>query len=132
MNFILEQLSVFLATMVMGCLMGVIFDAYRVYFHFVKVKRLVTYLGDFLLWVFLALLTFALLLFCNWGEIRGYIFLGLALGLSLYLKYLNRPVLFFWHRFYQIYFQVRRRLSRLSTGLEQRLFKTLGRIRKDR
>ena len=135
MNFVQEQMYTFLAALGIGFIIGVILDAYLVYFQLVKVKKLVLCLVDFLLWVLLAVLTFALLLLCNWGDIRGYVFLGLALGLGLYLKYLNKPVLFFWYHFYQVCFRIKRRCVRVAAfprQLSQKIVRVLKKVDRHR
>ncbi|WP_194174813.1 spore cortex biosynthesis protein YabQ [Desulfofundulus thermobenzoicus] len=86
-----EQLNSFLFTLLIGLMSGFAYDLYRVFREMVRPRRWGTYLGDFLIWVFLLVATFAALLVINYGEVRFYVLLGLALGAAIYLTLFSGP-----------------------------------------
>lgn len=88
------QAATFLTTLVIGALLSVIFDFYRVLRGIFKPRSIVTYLFDLLYWLLAIFLTFSGLLVSNWGELRFYIFIGLAGGAILYFRLFSRYVVF--------------------------------------
>ncbi len=84
------QLYIFLTSIYGGLVAGFFYDLYRVNRYYFKPKHLVTQIEDFLFWVGISLLFFYILHRSNWGEIRGYVFLGFFLGGFVYLKLLTK------------------------------------------
>lgn len=87
------QTLVLLATCGSGLVLGVLLDAYRLLTKRLRRRRRLVAVLDFLLWVGLAAALFALLFFLNAAEVHFYVFLGLALGLLFYYRFLGRRVL---------------------------------------
>lgn len=85
------QFYTFAVTILLGVLMGVFFDFYRETRRKVRLKKLGTDIFDFLVWVFFAGLAFGTLLYVNNGEVRGFTFLGIFLGLLVYFGFFSRP-----------------------------------------
>ena len=84
-----EQLNSFLVTVGTGLIMGLVYDVYwlvRYYLHFRKIG---TGLGDLIFWSITTALAFFLLLVGNWGEVRLYVFIGMLVGLGLYLHWFS-------------------------------------------
>lgn len=79
-----QQIISFLVTVGLGLIMGAIFDFYYILRCFIKPKRVFIHIGDLFIWLFMILLVFATLVYTNWGEVRFYVFLGMALGISAY------------------------------------------------
>ncbi len=92
-----EQFASFFFTLVIGLILGAIIDAHRSFHRLVRPPFLIVTLGDFLLWLILALLVFFLLLFNNWGEIRAYVFIGMGTGLAIYHYWFSKTMLSFWY-----------------------------------
>lgn len=86
MGSITGQIFSFFTTVCIGLLAGILFDVYRVLRGLWKPRKLGTFIGDMIFWVLLTALVFILLLVGNWGEIRVYVFLGIALGCWWYFK----------------------------------------------
>jgi len=89
------QAITFVTTLVTGALLGVIFDFYRVLRGIFKPRAVITYLFDCLYWLFATILAFATLLASNWGELRLYVFMGLAGGAAIYYRLLSRYAVIF-------------------------------------
>ncbi len=87
------QAVTFIMTIIMGGLLGVIFDFYRVLRGVFKPRTVTTYLFDLLYWLLAIILAFGGLLMTNWGELRFYVFLGLLGGTVLYYKLLSRFII---------------------------------------
>ena len=85
-----EQIKVFLLLVGTGMLAGFCFDVNRVVRDTLKFKKAGTYLGDIFFWLIITSLAFYLLLNQNSGEVRVYVFVGLALGALLYMQLLSR------------------------------------------
>lgn len=87
-----QQLYAFGMTVVAGIAAGLVFDLYRLVRRHLRPNPAVSWLMDLLFWLVLTPVVFALLLVGNWGELRFYVFLGLASGLVLYFGLFSQPV----------------------------------------
>ena len=81
----LNQADLFYIFALAGILIGLLFDIFRILRKSFRTSDLITLLEDILFWLLAATL-FAYTVFkFNNGEIRSYVFLGMALGLTVYL-----------------------------------------------
>lgn len=83
------QVYIFLITVYGGLLVGVVYDIYRLIRHIAKRGRWLTIVLDVLFIITLGVIVFAVLYIANSGELRLFIFLGLALGFALYMAGLS-------------------------------------------
>jgi spore cortex biosynthesis protein YabQ len=84
------QIDTFVITVATGAFLGLLFDFYRVLRALYRPRWLLTSLADLLYWLAATGLVFVALLFGNWGELRLYVFIGLALGAFGYYRLLSR------------------------------------------
>ena len=84
------QFYTFGVTILLGVLMGIFFDFYRETRRKVRLKKLGTDIFDLMVWIFFTCLAFGTLLYVNNGEVRGFTFLGIFLGLLVYFSLLSR------------------------------------------
>jgi spore cortex biosynthesis protein YabQ len=70
--------------MVVGILVGVAFDFYRVLRGKTKPKRLITDIFDLLFAIIVTIIIFIALIYSNGGVIRIYVFVGVLLGEIIY------------------------------------------------
>jgi len=70
--------------MVVGILVGVAFDFYRVLRGKIKPKRLITDIFDLLFAIIVTIIIFIALIYSNGGVIRIYVFVGVLLGEIIY------------------------------------------------
>lgn len=84
------QIGTFVITVVTGMLLGLAFDFYRVLRALFRPHWLLTSLADLAYWLFATGVVFLALLLGNWGELRLYAFIGLALGALGYYRLLSR------------------------------------------
>ncbi|WP_285855835.1 spore cortex biosynthesis protein YabQ [Paenibacillus camelliae] len=74
-----------LGAMIMsGIGMGILFDGYRVVSSEFKFPRWTLSCLDIAYWIASAILVFRMLYVSNYGEVRAYVFIGLAVGAILY------------------------------------------------
>ncbi len=86
---LIDQLTAFLVTLMIGVLAGLLFDFYRVIAKLIKLNKWGTVVGDFIFWLVLTPIAFLFLLWGNWGEFRFYVVIGLLLGAAIYLRCLS-------------------------------------------
>lgn len=79
------------AMVLLGIVMGIVFDTYRELRCTFRLKAMATNLWDLLVWIALAVIAFVVLLFTNNGQVRFYIFVELAIGLIFYFVFLSNP-----------------------------------------
>lgn len=96
-----------------GICLGIILDLYQVLKARFRLRGWIVSLIDLLYWFVSAGLVFSLLMWSNWGELRFYIFLAIALGIFLYYKWFHQSVLRFLRLLVRIIEQVIYQLYRL-------------------
>ncbi len=82
---IINQVYLFLIFIINGVIIGILFDFFRILRKSFKTSDIITYFEDFLFWI---LTGFSILYFVfvfNNGEIRLFMFLGIAVGITLYM-----------------------------------------------
>ncbi|MEG6520645.1 spore cortex biosynthesis protein YabQ [Desulfotomaculum sp. 1211_IL3151] len=85
-----DQFFYFVLTITIGMVAGLCYDLYKVIRGTLGLRKMGTALGDILFWLILTGIVFILLLLGNWGEVRLYVLLGLALGAILYINIFSR------------------------------------------
>ncbi|WP_246096658.1 spore cortex biosynthesis protein YabQ [Paenibacillus sinopodophylli] len=76
-----------------GLGMGTVFDGYRVVTNELKFPRWWLPVLDVMYWTAAALVVFRVLYASNNGEVRAYVFIGLAIGIIIYYFLLSRVVI---------------------------------------
>ena len=86
----LGQLYTFLIFILTGFIIGILFDVFRILRRSFKTLDFITYIQDIAFWILAgAILLYSIFKFNN-GELRGYIFVGIILGVILYLLILSK------------------------------------------
>ncbi|GMK42801.1 hypothetical protein PCCS19_58610 [Paenibacillus sp. CCS19] len=94
MNLSLSEQWLTMSLMLLsGIGMGVVFDGYRVVSHELRFAKWTLPVLDLLYWAAATLVVFQVLSAGNNGEVRAYVFLGLALGVIVYFLLLSRAVI---------------------------------------
>lgn len=91
-TYIQDQLYIFLSTLYGGIAIGFLYDIYRIFRYYFKPNKVLTFIEDFIFWIIISIISITVLLYTNWGEIRGYVFLGFFSGAFLYLKLLSKII----------------------------------------
>ncbi|WP_427339302.1 spore cortex biosynthesis protein YabQ [Caloranaerobacter sp. DY30410] len=92
-NTVESQAYIFLLTMYGGVLIGFVYDLYRIFRYFSKPNKIATLVEDLIFWIIVSIIALVTLIFSNWGELRGYVFLGFICGALIYTKLLSKPVI---------------------------------------
>ena len=88
-----NQAYVFLCSIVGGMAIALVYDIFRIFRKAVKTGRLITYAQDLLYWFIVAIIMFMTIYYSNDGEIRVYLFIGAALGVTLYTLLFSRMIM---------------------------------------
>lgn len=86
----LMQLYILGIFTISGILIGTFFDIFRILRKSFKTPDFITNMEDIIFWLVTGCFIIFLLYYFNYGEIRWYTFLGMAIGLFLYMKYISR------------------------------------------
>ena len=92
---LLGQLQAVVLMIATGAILGLLFDFYRVFRSVIRPGSSASMLFDIVFWVIATPATFIMLLAGNWGQLRLYVFLGIAAGLYLYFL-LASPLVLWW------------------------------------
>ena len=79
-----SQVQGFVASLVVGALLGLYYDVFRLYRTMVKCEKTHIFFQDVFYFASSALLVFLLARAVNYGEVRFYILLGVAVGWCVY------------------------------------------------
>ena len=88
-----NQSYLFLVFTLTGVLIGILFDFFRILRKIIKTPNFITYIEDILFWILTGVLILYNIWYFNDGEIRIYMFLGIIIGLIIYLSTLSRPII---------------------------------------
>jgi len=87
------QAWLFLSTVLVGAAIGLLYDVFRIFRKTARHSGLAVTLEDLFFWVAATGLTFYYMLHRNYGEIRVFSMVGVAIGLVLYLATVSRFVI---------------------------------------
>ena len=84
-----NQVYVFLWTVLIGAVMGLIFDFFRIMRRKGNTKDVLVYLQDIVFWLIVTVIIIVSTFLINNGELRGYMILGYILGGIFYILLLS-------------------------------------------
>ena len=87
-----NQAYLFLVFSLTGVVIGVLFDFFRILRRSIKTSNTITYMEDILFWILTGILILYSIWFFNNGEIRIFIFLGIIVGILLYIFTLSNII----------------------------------------
>lgn len=90
-----NQAYLFMMFIVNGVLIGFLFDIFRILRKTFKTNDIITYIEDISFWILTGLLTLYFVFYYNNGEIRFYIFLGIILGILVYILTISKYIIKF-------------------------------------
>ncbi|CDD16260.1 spore cortex biosynthesis protein YabQ [Clostridium sp. CAG:798] len=85
-----NQIYSLLIFTITGILIGIIFDIFRVIRKTFKTPDFITYIEDLIFWMITGVLLLFTIFKFNNGEIRSYIFVGLGVGIIIYLLAISK------------------------------------------
>lgn len=84
-----NQAYLFLVFSLTGVIIGILFDIFRVLRKSFKTSNLITYIEDILFWILTGFLILYNIWYFNDGEIRIFMFLGIIMGILIYILTLS-------------------------------------------
>lgn len=85
-----NQLYLFLIYIVSGIGISIFFDIFRVLRKSIKTSNFITYIEDAIFWIIVGLFLIWEIFTISYGELRSYIFIGLIIGVILYLVTISK------------------------------------------
>lgn len=90
---ILFEILRFLYFIIIGIIIGLLFDIFRSVRRSFKIPDIITYLQDILFLIITAILLLISIFIINNGEIRGFMFIGIFIGLIVYFSIISKYIL---------------------------------------
>ena len=84
------ELYTFLLFLLTGISIGILFDIFRIIRKNFKTKDFITYIHDFLFLILTGIILLYSIFAFNNGELRGYIFIAVILGICMYILLFSR------------------------------------------
>ena len=85
LRMISNQAYIFIIFVIVGGIIGIIFDFFRILRKTIKTKDFMTYLEDILFCIITGIIVLYSIFFFNNGEFRMYMFIGILIGVLMYL-----------------------------------------------
>ena len=101
-----NQAYSFLVFSLTGVTIGVLFDFFRILRRTIKTSNIITYIEDVLFWILTGLLVLYNIWYFNNGEIRVYMFLGIILGVLIYMSTLSNILIKIFSKILQIIIKI--------------------------
>ncbi|WP_240503584.1 spore cortex biosynthesis protein YabQ [Natranaerobius trueperi] len=89
----ITQFFVFLSLFVSGMTLGIVFDFFRVMRGRKRFTKIFQSILDILFGVFSFVLISTVLLVSNWGEVRGYVFIFILIGITIHYKWVSNSII---------------------------------------
>lgn len=85
-----NQLTQFFLYVASGMAISIFFDIFRVLRKSIKTSNIITYIEDTIFWIIVGLFLIWEIFTISYGELRWYIFIGIILGIILYLVTISK------------------------------------------
>lgn len=85
-----EQLNSFFIFTLVGIVISILFDIFRVLRKTFKTPDVVTYIEDILFWIISGIIILGSIFLFNNGELRLYLFIGMSIGVLLYMLFISK------------------------------------------
>ena len=90
---ITNQAYLFLIFIANGIIIGLLFDIFRILRRSFKTSDFITYIEDILFWILTGLTILYSIFVFNNGEIRLFMFFGIAIGITMYMLLLSSIII---------------------------------------
>ncbi len=87
------QVYVFMWSVIVGVILALIFDCFRLMRRKGKTNNIIVYIQDIVFWLIAMIIIVASAFITNEGELRGYMFIGYILGALFYLGLFSKFIL---------------------------------------
>ncbi len=89
-DLIYAETELFVVCLLLGAVLALVYDGVRIFRMLFPHREIVVDLEDLVFWMFTAWMVFRTLFYYNRGALRGYAFLGLFLGVLIYMLTISR------------------------------------------
>lgn len=89
----INQAYLFLIFTLNGVFIGILFDIFRILRRSFNTPNFITYIEDTLFWIISAFVVLYSLFIFNNGQFRAYIFVGIFLGIAIYMLFFSKYVI---------------------------------------
>ena len=89
----INQAYLFLIFILNGILIGITFDIFRILRKSFNTPNFITYIEDTLFWIVSAIIVMYSLFVFNNGQFRAYIFVGILLGIAIYMLFFSKIII---------------------------------------
>ena len=86
----LEQLISFIYFIIVGVVLSIIFDIFRILRRTMKTSDIVTNIQDVVFCIITGIIILFSIFYFNNGELRLYVFLGIFIGIALYMIFISK------------------------------------------
>ncbi len=86
----LEQLISFVYFIIIGIVLSIIFDIFRIFRRTIKTSDIVTNIQDILFCIITGIIVLFSIFYFNNGQLRSYIFVGIIVGISVYMIFISK------------------------------------------
>lgn len=100
------QAKLFLLSILIGGIIGLFYDFIRIFRSLLKHNIIFIQIEDILYWILMGIVVFLIFLNKNNGEIRGFLILGILLGMLFYFLYISNSFL----KFFKIILRILKRI----------------------
>lgn len=90
---VLSQANLFLIFVINGVIIGLLFDIFRILRKSFKTSDIITTTEDILFWIITGIIILYSVFVFNNGEIRFFMFIGIFLGVGLYMLLLSHYII---------------------------------------
>ena len=86
----LEQLISFIYFIIVGIILSIIFDIFRIFRRTIKTSDIVTNIQDILFCIITGIILLFSIYYFNDGNLRLYIFIGIFFGITIYMLFISK------------------------------------------
>lgn len=85
-----SQFNLLIFSLLAGVITGILFDLYRVIRGINDPNKIITFIEDTLFWIFVSIIIFIFLLYMSYAYMRGYVYISIALGITIYMSFISK------------------------------------------
>lgn len=93
MEQVYTQLYCLFIFTIIGIIIGILFDIFRILRKSFKTTDFITYIEDILFWILAGIIILFSIFKFNNGEIRSYLFIGIVFGIIIYMLTISKYVI---------------------------------------
>lgn len=127
-ELIYDEMQLFMVCLALGMVLALIYDGIRIFRLLFSHWDWVVDVEDLVYWIFTAWMVFRTLFYYNQGMLRGYAFLGMFLGMLLYILTVSRLLLRGVKKILPIWNKMKSKLRKPLAVLRDKMRKTLKNI----